>query len=126
MADRPEAPWTLERFLNEEFGPPMLLRAAGTILEAQQITEAFGSADDSPPGRIRLRELIDQLAESAQLHQWTEEDDIVAALTALPLREGAGADLLRPVRAGLHELESRVLGRLLTSVTQNWRRERRP
>jgi hypothetical protein len=73
-----------------------------------------------------LRELIDQLAETAALHQWTEEDDILATLAALPLREGAGADLLRPVRAGLHELESRIVGRLLASVAQNWRRRGRP
>jgi hypothetical protein len=70
-----------------------------------------------------LRELIDQLAETAALHQWTEEDDILAALAALALSEGAGADLLRPVRAGLHDLESRILARLLTTVTQNWRRD---
>jgi hypothetical protein len=123
VADRPEASWTLERFLDEEFGPPMLLRAAGAILEARQITEAFGSADDLPRSRARLRELIDQLAETSQLHQWTEEDDILAALAALALSEGAGADLLRPVRAGLHDLESRILARLLTTVTQNWRRD---
>lgn len=101
----------------------MLLRAAGAVLEARQITEAFGSAEDLPPGRARLRELIDQLAETAQLHQWIEEDDILAALATLALGEGAGADLLRPMRAGLHDLESRILARLLTTVTQNWRRE---
>lgn len=113
----------MERFLDEEFGPPMLLRAAGTILEVQRITEALGSAEDTPRGRARLRELIDQLAETAQLHHWTEEDDVLAALAGLELREGAGADLVRPLRAGLHELESSMLARLITTVKQNWRRE---
>lgn len=123
MAEGPSAPWTLERFLDEEFGPPMLLRAAGAVREAQQLTEALGSPADNPLGRVRLRELIDQVAETAQLHHWTEEDDVLAALAALPLREGTGADLVRPVRAGLHELESRMLARLITTVKQNWRRE---
>ncbi len=119
----------MERFLDEEFGPPMLLRAARILLEAQQITEALGSAQDIPGGRARLRELIDQLAETAQLHHWTEEDDVLAELAelaALALREGAGAELLRPVRAGLHKIESLLQARLLTIVTQNWRREGRP
>lgn len=123
MADQPEASWTMERFLDEEFGPPMLLRAARIILEARQIAEALGSAEDKPGGRERLRQLIDQLAETAQLHHWTEEDDILAELAELALREGAGDDLLRSVRAGLHELESRLQGRLLTAVTQNWRQQ---
>ena len=56
----------MERFLDEEFGPPMLLRA------------------------------------------------------------GAGDDLLRPVRAGLHKLELLVQARLVMTVTQNWRREGKP
>lgn len=111
----------MERFLDEEFGPPMLLRAARITLEARQIAEALGSAEDTPGGRERLRQMIDQLAETAQLHHWTEEDDILAELVELALREGAGDDLLRPVRAGLHELESRLQARLLTAVTQNWR-----
>ena len=123
MADQPEASWTMERFLDEEFGPPMLLRAARIILEARQIAEAFGSAEDTPGGRERLRQLIDHLAETAQLHHWTEEDDILAELAELALREGERDDLLRPVRAGLHELESRLQGRLLTAVTQNWRQQ---
>ena len=116
----------MERFLNEEFGPPMLLRAARAILEAREITESLGSAGDDPVGRARLRQLIDQLAETAQLHHWTEEDDILAELAALALRAGAGDELLRPVRAGLHKLESLVQARLIMTVTQNWRRESKP
>lgn len=126
MTDQPQSSWTMERFLDEEFGPPMLLRAARAILEARQITESLGSAGDEPVSRARLRDLIDQLAETAQLHHWTEEDDILADLAALALRAGAGDDLLRPVRAGLHKLETRVQTRLLTTVTQNWRREGKP
>jgi hypothetical protein len=122
MADRPDDSWTMERFLDEEFGPPMLLRVARVILEAERIAEALGSAADTASSRARLRQLIDQLAETAQLHHWTEEDDILAELAALALREGAGDDLLRPVRAGLHDLESRLQARLLTTVAQNWRR----
>ena len=116
----------MERFLDEEFGPPMLLRAARAILEARQITESLGSAGDEPAGRARLRQLIDELAETAQLHHWTEEDDILAELAALALRAGEGAELLRPVRVGLHQLETMVQTRLLATVTQNWRREGKP
>ena len=116
----------MERFLDEEFGPPMLLRAARLILEAQQITEALGSAQDISRGQARLRELIDQLAETAQLHHWAQEDDVLAELAALALREGADAELLGPLRAGLHQLESQLQARLLTTVAQNWRREERP
>jgi hypothetical protein len=123
MADRPDESWTMERFLDEEFGPPMLLRVARVILEAERVADALGSAADTAPSRARLRQLIDQLAETAQLHHWAEEDDILAELAALALREGAGDDLLRPVRAGLHDLESRLQARLLTTVAQNWRRE---
>jgi hypothetical protein len=116
----------MERFLDEEFGPPMLLRAARAILEARQITESLGSAGDEPAGRARLRQLIDQLAETAQLHHWSEEDDILADLAALALRTGVGDELLRPVRAGLHKLEARVQTRLLATVTRNWRRGGKP
>ena len=116
----------MERFLDEEFGPPMLLRVARVILEAERIAEALGSAADTASSRARLRQLIDQLAETAQLHHWTEEDDILADLAALALREGAGDDLLRPVRAGLHDLELRLQTRLLSSVAQKWRREGPP
>jgi hypothetical protein len=123
MTERPDVSWTMERFLDEEFGPPMLLRVARVILEAERITEALGSGADTPPTRARLRQLIDQLAETAQLHHWVAEDDILADLAALALREGAGDDLLRPMRAGLHDLESRLQARLLTTVAQNWRRE---
>lgn len=113
----------MARFLDEEFGPPMLLRAARGVLEAQSITEALGSTDDAPTGRERLRELILQLEETAQLHHWMEEDDILAELSELSLRLGEGVDLLRPMRAGLQALETRLQSRLLTSVAQNWRRE---
>ena len=113
----------MARFLDEEFGPPMLLRAARAVLEAQHLTEALGSTDDEAPGRARLRALILQLEETAQLHHWMEEDDILAELSELSLRLGEGADLLRPLRAGLLALETRLQSRLLTSVAQNWRRE---
>lgn len=116
----------MARFLDEEFGPPMLLRAARAVLEAQSITEALGSTGDAPPGRERLRELILQLEETAQLHHWTEEDDILAELGELSLRLGEGVDLLRPLRAGLQALETRLQSRLLTSVAQSWRRDDDP
>lgn len=115
----------MERFLDEEFGPPMLLRVARVILEAERVAEALGSAADTAPDRARLCQLIDQLAETANLHHWAEEGDILADLAALALRDAAGDDLLRPVRAGLRNLESRLQARLLTTVTQNWRREER-
>jgi hypothetical protein len=125
MADHPDPSWTMERFLDEEFGPPMLLRVARVILEAERVAEALGSAADTAPDRARLCQLIDQLAETANLHHWAEEGDILADLAALALRDAAGDDLLRPVRAGLRNLESRLQARLLTTVTQNWRREER-
>ncbi len=86
----------MARFLDEEFGPPMLLRAARAVLEAQSITEALGSTDDAPPGRDRLRELILQLEETAQLHHWAEEDDILAELGELSVRLGEGAESVAP------------------------------
>lgn len=115
----------MARFLDEEFGPPMLLRAARAVLEAQSITEALGSTDDTPRQRDRLRELMLQLEDTAQLHHWVEEDDILAELGELSVRLGEGAELLRPLRAGLHALETRLKSRLLTSVAQNWRREQK-
>jgi hypothetical protein len=42
------------------------------------------------------------------------------------LREDADAEVLGPLRAGLHQLESQLQARLLTTVAQNWRREERP
>lgn len=113
----------MERFLDEEFGPPMLLRAARAILEARHIVELPGSPGDERAGRARLLELIDQLAETAQLHHWTAEDDVLAELAELSLRIGAGDEPLRAVRAGLHQLESMVQARLVSTVTQNGRRE---
>ncbi len=115
----------MARFLDEEFGPPMLLRAARLVLEARHITEDLGSAGDSPQARERLRELIGQIEEQTQLHHWTEEDDIVAELADLSIRDEAGVDLLRPMRAGLQILETMLHDRLLSAVTQNWRQEGR-
>ena len=115
----------MARFLDEEFGPPMLLRAARLVLEARHITEDLGSSADSPQARERLRELIGQIEEQTQLHHWTEEDDIVAELADLSIRDEAGVDLLRPMRAGLQILETMLHDRLLSAVTQNWRQEGR-
>lgn len=126
MAEHPESSWTMERFLDEEFGPPMLLRVARAILEARRLCESLGSAEDDPAKRARLSAVIDQLSETAQLHHWTEEDDILAELADLARRAGAGEELLRPVRAGLHRLESLVQARLIATVTQGWRREGAP
>lgn len=105
----------MARFLDEEFGPPMLLRAARLVLEARHITERLGSTGDSPQARERLRELIGQLEEQAQLHHWTEEDDIVAELADLSIRDEAGAGLLRPLRAGFQTLETMLYNRLLSA-----------
>ena len=116
----------MARFLDEEFGPPMLLRAARAVLEAQQLTETLGTTDDAPQGRARLHVLIQHLEETAQLHHWAEEDDILTELGELSVRLGEGADLLRPMRAGLQALETRLQTRLLASVAQNWRRQEPP
>ena len=113
----------MARFLDEEFGPPMLLRAARLVLEARHITERLGSSEDTPQARERLRELIGQLEEQAQLHHWMDEDDVVAELADLAIRDEAGVDLLRPLRVGFQTLETMLHTRLLTAVTQNWRQE---
>ncbi len=113
----------MARFLDEEFGPPMLLRAARLVVEARQITEGLGTAGDSTQARARLRELIGLIGEQAQLHHWTEEDDIAAELADLSIRDDAGVDLLRPLRAGLLVLETMLHSRLITAVTQNWRQQ---
>ena len=105
----------MARFLDEEFGPPMLLRAARLVLEARGITERLGSTEDSPQARERLRELIGQLEEQAQLHHWTEEDDIVAELADLSIRDEAGAGLLSQLRVGFQTLETMLHNRLLSA-----------
>lgn len=108
----------MARFLDEEFGPPMLLRAARLVLEARRITERLGSTGDSPQARERLRELIGQLEEQAQQHHWIEEDDIVAELADLSTRDEAGVGLLSPLRAGFQTLETMLHNRLLAAQAQ--------
>ena len=118
MRESPKTAWTMARFLDEEFGPPMLLRAARLVLEAQHITERLDSADDSPSARVRLREIIGQLEEQAQLHHWMEEDDVVAQLADLAIRDEAGVDLQHPLRAGWQTLETMLHNRLLSAQAQ--------
>ena len=111
----------MERFIEETFGAKPLFTAYQLVLDALEQVDELRTPRATAALR-KIRNLLARIEETAQLHHWLDELDLIASLQH---QRGSRTVVQRQLKLGLKELEQKLHDRLLGAVVTRLEGRRR-